>query len=59
MNDIDKYIYATVRDLIASDGKQDIVAVNCEPERRLLALLVAYQLGEELTNKVLGDENHV
>jgi hypothetical protein len=58
MDDIDRFIRALVRDITATDGTNDIVAVHSEPERRLLALLLAYQLGEELAEKVVGDSNN-
>lgn len=58
MDDIDILIRAFARDLVGTDQGKPCLAINCEPDRRLLALLIAYQLGEELSNKVLGDENN-
>ena len=59
-SDVERMIEALARDLLTDpleDGKYHL-AINCEPDRRLLALLVAYSLGEELADKVLGDENN-
>ena len=62
IDDIDTFIRALVRDITAVDTDTktltSMVAVHTEPDRRLLALLIAYQLGEDLANKVLGDENN-
>jgi len=52
MSDIDKVIYALCHDILAVGDK---LAINCEPERRLLALLIAYSLGEDVASKVVGD----
>lgn len=58
MDDIDKLIRCLSSDIIGLDEKnRPALALHASPERRLLALLIAYQLGDELTNKVCGDEN--
>lgn len=62
MNEIDTLIKCIAKDIIGHregrDGMEECIAINCEPERKLLALLVAYQLGEELADKVCGDANN-
>ena len=58
MDDIDKLIRIIANDIQAVDEQgKPALAVNCEPERNLLALLIAYQLGEQLAENVLGDRN--
>jgi len=62
VDEIDTLIRCLAKDIIghkeANGVMEECLAVYCEPERRLLALLVAYQLGDELANKVCGDPNN-
>ena len=58
MKEIKDLISAIANDITAGTQDKPEMAVNCEPDRRLLALLLAYELGDELANKALGDENN-
>jgi len=57
-DDIDTLIYAIVRDITGTgENSKPCLAIHCQSDRRLLALLIAYQLGEELAEEVLGDSD--
>ena len=63
MDEIDTLIRCLAKDIVGHKATEDgmmeeCLALYCEPERRLLALLLAYQLGDELANKVCGDPNN-